>query len=56
MTYHKFLKLILFYVINGSTLVFEAEYYATTSYIRPLHAYTLAFLHDKLSSSSRVHS
>lgn len=51
------------YVINGSTLVFKAECYATTSYVRHLHAYTIAslhkysfFYHDKLSSSSRVHS
>lgn len=44
------------YVINGSTLVFKAECYATTSYISHLHAYTLQsqhkhsfFYHDKLS-------
>ena len=44
------------YVINGSTLVFKAECYATTSYVRHLHAYTIAslhkhsfFYHDKLS-------
>ena len=33
------------YLINGSTLVLKAEYYATTFYVRHLHAYTIASLH-----------
>lgn len=49
-------KIDTIYVINGSTLVFKAECYATTSFISHLHAYTLHslnmysyFFHDKLS-------
>ena len=33
------------YVINGSTVVFKAECYTTTSYVGHLHAYTLRSLH-----------
>ena len=46
----------ILYVINGNTLVFKAECYATTSFVSHLHAYTLRslhkysfFYHDKLS-------